>query len=649
MRILHLLSQTQLTGAEVHALQLAKDFLRHGHQVWIASDEIHKETQAKVILTPIHRGGFVGRLRSAWKLSQIIQQNDIQIIHTHSRAAARVAYWINVFQQFVFFRSIARVNTFHGKHPPSLSKRLHSIYGDTEISICENARDFHVRNKIAHKKTQLLIRNPFELTFLPPRPRSVDKIHWAIAGRLTGPKGERLVFLLREIFPLLWKEFPQLTLDLLGGSLEDLSEQDQKIFLAQISEFKSRVQFIGKKSDLSAELKNYDLVLGGGRVAVEGLAAGASVCSMGEAAFEGLITKENFFELMKSNFGDIAVVEDQWSAKEIFEHLKEILDSWQQNPELSFSKKLEGDSHLPSEHLTKPQTDLQNFVHLHFGHDWIFRQIERVYKSLLAKKQYPSWIPILMYHQVLIQDHQTPHRIFVTVETFEKHLKELQRLGKTSLHFSDLAHFRDSIAADPNSSAFVPKQKSRSLPDHPVILTFDDGYLNNLEHALPLLEKYNMKATVFLLAEKSLAQNSWDAASGAPQIALMNAEQRKKFAAHPLIEIGAHGFKHEKLTSMNREMRQKEIQDSKKSLEEELNIKINVYAYTYGIRSSDASELAERAGYAYAVNTDTGGLHQEDDPFSLFRVSIFPEDGPRQIRKKTSPWYRKYYWFKRTK
>jgi hypothetical protein len=52
-------------------------------------------------------------------------------------------------------------------------------------------------------------------------------------------------------------------------------------------------------------------------------------------------------------------------------------------------------------------------------------------------------------------------------------------------------------------------------------------------------------------------------------------------------------------------------------------------------------------GYDFAVNTDSGGLHHEENPYAIFRINIFPEDGPAQLRKKTSSWYRKYFYLKR--
>jgi len=59
--------------------------------------------------------------------------------------------------------------------------------------------------------------------------------------------------------------------------------------------------------------------------------------------------------------------------------------------------------------------------------------------------------------------------------------------------------------------------------------------------------------------------------------------------------------------------------------------------------------LAARAGYRYALNTDQGGMLIEENPWSVFRVNVFPEDGALAIAKKASSWYRKRYFRRRNR
>ena len=59
--------------------------------------------------------------------------------------------------------------------------------------------------------------------------------------------------------------------------------------------------------------------------------------------------------------------------------------------------------------------------------------------------------------------------------------------------------------------------------------------------------------------------------------------------------------------------------------------------------------LAQQAGFTYAVATDTGGLHLEDDRMQIFRINMFPHETPNSLFKKTASWYRNYYRWKRGK
>ncbi|MBC7466895.1 MAG: polysaccharide deacetylase family protein, partial [Bdellovibrio sp.] len=114
-------------------------------------------------------------------------------------------------------------------------------------------------------------------------------------------------------------------------------------------------------------------------------------------------------------------------------------------------------------------------------------------------------------------------------------------------------------------------------------------------------------------------------------------------------EIGSHGFSHQKITQMTEDQARFELRESKKKLQDEFNTEVSVYAFTYGDTSILHARFAFEEGYDYAVNTDTGGLLIEDSPYQIFRVNIFPNETIASLRKKTSSWYRKYYYLKRNK
>ena len=114
-------------------------------------------------------------------------------------------------------------------------------------------------------------------------------------------------------------------------------------------------------------------------------------------------------------------------------------------------------------------------------------------------------------------------------------------------------------------------------------------------------------------------------------------------------EIGSHGFSHQKITQMSEAEARLELRKSKQDLENEFKKNIPVYAFTYGDTSLEAAKWALEEGYDYAVNTDTGGQLLEEDPYRIFRVNIFPNESFFSLFKKTSSWYRTYYFRKRKK
>jgi len=90
-------------------------------------------------------------------------------------------------------------------------------------------------------------------------------------------------------------------------------------------------------------------------------------------------------------------------------------------------------------------------------------------------------VPILMYHH--FTDGNNPE-VIISAEGFESHIKALCDAGYTSVTFEDLCDF-----------VYI----GTPLPERPVMITIDDGYMSVYETAFPILQKYNMKATVFII------------------------------------------------------------------------------------------------------------------------------------------------------
>jgi peptidoglycan/xylan/chitin deacetylase (PgdA/CDA1 family) len=213
-------------------------------------------------------------------------------------------------------------------------------------------------------------------------------------------------------------------------------------------------------------------------------------------------------------------------------------------------------------------------------------------------------------------------------------MSSLKRRKFTALTFKDYLSFRNE------------SRPLSEFPKKPVIITFDDGYLNNLSLALPILQEFQFKAVIFALGDMAVRNNAWDVIKGEPEDLLMNADQLK-ILSDAGIEIGAHSLSHRDLTKLSEDEAYHEILQSKLNLEQLLQTDVVSFAYPYGYYSDSVKELTKKAGFQIAVATDRGGMHVEQDLFEIFRVAIFPSDNPWKFWKKTQNWYRSYYKRKR--
>lgn len=204
-------------------------------------------------------------------------------------------------------------------------------------------------------------------------------------------------------------------------------------------------------------------------------------------------------------------------------------------------------------------------------------------------------VPVLMYHYISISPWKTD-KIRIGLSTppyiFEEQLKLLQQNGFTTITLDDMVN------------VFAGKS---SLPKNPVILTFDDGYEDFYQNAFPLLQKYNMKGTVFVITSLVGKYNylTW------PQIVEMGLTDNVVF--------GAHTMHHYSLPSLNPTEMYDEIVTSKVELEKHLGTLINWFAYPYGGYDQKVIENVKKAGFIGAVNTLPGQLQYESRLFYVTR------------------------------
>lgn len=171
------------------------------------------------------------------------------------------------------------------------------------------------------------------------------------------------------------------------------------------------------------------------------------------------------------------------------------------------------------------------------------------------------------------------------------------------------------------------------LPDNAVTVTFDDGFASTFENAMPVLTRYRIQATMFIVANRIGADNDWMHRCGMPQRALMDAEQIREMHAAD-IAIGSHTLTHPKLPDCAPDEMSREIADSKARLEDILSHPVEHFAYPYGLYNETARALVRQAGYRSACSTRSGFNNDETDRYELRRIEVFGRDRLWNLKQK---------------
>ncbi len=166
---------------------------------------------------------------------------------------------------------------------------------------------------------------------------------------------------------------------------------------------------------------------------------------------------------------------------------------------------------------------------------------------------------------------------------------------------------------------------NREIPEKPIIITFDDGYMDNYENAFPVLRKYSFPAAIFMVSGLMGSSNLWDVAAGYPERPLIGWREAKEMVKCG-VTIGSHTIKHPWLTQLVLDEAKREIEESKKFFEDRFGMPINHFAYPYGDLNQPIVDIVRDAGYLTACSVRTGFNKKDTDPFILKRIGIFGED-----------------------
>ncbi len=201
-------------------------------------------------------------------------------------------------------------------------------------------------------------------------------------------------------------------------------------------------------------------------------------------------------------------------------------------------------------------------------------------------------LPAIMYHSILKDPFRTGEYV-VTPESFENDLIYLKEHGYTAIFPSQITDFCENG---------IP------LPEKPVLITFDDGHLNNMTYALPLLEKYGMNAVINIVgafteqAEKENDPNPYYAYLRRDDILSMKESGR--------IEFGCHTYNFHSLNGRNgasinkgeapehfKKLFREDISKWNDMFSGKYKLETDIFAYPFGFRSDEGDEVLEENGF----------------------------------------------------
>jgi peptidoglycan/xylan/chitin deacetylase (PgdA/CDA1 family) len=217
-------------------------------------------------------------------------------------------------------------------------------------------------------------------------------------------------------------------------------------------------------------------------------------------------------------------------------------------------------------------------------------------------------VPILMYHRVKLVAPSTPattRRLTVHPEVFARQMRWLKGHG---YHAITQRRLFDALMC------------GRPLPQKPILITFDDGYRDNLTNAAPVLARLGMPATAYVISGR--ISNGDPSFLTWRQLAML--ERRG-------VEIGSHTVSHRELTSLSDNEALAELVRSRRALERRLGHRVPWLAYPIGAYDSRIERLARRAGYVLAVTTEWGTRQSAQRPLALPRLRILDSTGVRGL------------------
>ncbi|MDO5516761.1 MAG: polysaccharide deacetylase family protein [Clostridium sp.] len=216
-------------------------------------------------------------------------------------------------------------------------------------------------------------------------------------------------------------------------------------------------------------------------------------------------------------------------------------------------------------------------------------------------------IPVLYYHSV---NDEIDNEVTISPKILKKELEYIKDQGYITLSMDDVRNYL---------------LNNKPIPEKSILITFDDGYMDNYYYAFPILKDLNMKATIFCITSEL------DGSYYLSEDAIKEMSQNN-------IDIESHTVHHNHLNKLDYDEQLKELNDSKEKLESITGKKVNAIAFPFGDYNKDSVLAAKNSGYDMAFTTNRGFADRDDNPLELDRIyvsSYYDMDTFKSLLEKT--------------
>jgi peptidoglycan/xylan/chitin deacetylase (PgdA/CDA1 family) len=225
----------------------------------------------------------------------------------------------------------------------------------------------------------------------------------------------------------------------------------------------------------------------------------------------------------------------------------------------------------------------------------------------------PSWqgLRILGYHRVSDADHV----LSVTPENFRAHMEAILASGATPIRLDAALDLLES-----------------QVTGRYVCVTFDDGYRDNLEYAVPVLRELGIPATIFVATAVINGEADFHWFSEPPPA--LTWKEIAGMVAGGLVDVQAHTRTHPRLPAVDEQQARDEIAGAKRDIERHVPYTVTSFCYPAGLYGEREVALVREAGYRAGVTTDPGVNAGGEPPYALRRTLIYGNDSKDDVVAK---------------